>query len=326
MSPQVRKRTRASKVSASSRNVSEESSFSQVPQTPISEWILHPDAEQILRIIRDKYGEPVSILPVDEEELFCVCLSVESKYPGGMVECTNASKCLARWFHFRCIGMTVAPGEDDDWFCTRCIQRRIGRAGDWFDGLPYTLRGKLQNSILGQPSTTSAGLSNAVSNNPFVYRIGITAPLVISHKTAPMSVSLPIRGIRGNSGLPHKGFPDCEDLVMCDVNHSAGNTTISEETEVLKNSKVIQEQMGGVRLVEPGTDRTPVVRRERNTTKQHRNFKMRTTDDSMDSTESVSEIEYGNDYSACNDPIELCEDVSDGYLGEESDVSMSGDS
>ena len=91
MSSQARKRTRASKVLSSSRNAPKEISLSQVPQTPISEWILHPDAEQTLRIIRDKYGEPDAILPVDEEELFCICLSVESKYPGGMVECTNGN-------------------------------------------------------------------------------------------------------------------------------------------------------------------------------------------------------------------------------------------
>ena len=91
MPPQGRKRTRASKLSRSSRNATEEISLSQVPQTPISEWILHPDAEKVLRRIRDKYGEPTSILPVDAEELFCICLGVESKYPGGMVECTNGN-------------------------------------------------------------------------------------------------------------------------------------------------------------------------------------------------------------------------------------------
>ena len=91
MPPQLRKRIRASKTSLPSRNAAEEITFSGVPQIPIRERALHPDIEQTLRLIRDKYGEPDSIIPVDAEELFCICLGVEGRYAGGMVECTNGN-------------------------------------------------------------------------------------------------------------------------------------------------------------------------------------------------------------------------------------------
>ena len=81
-----------------------------------------------------------------------------------------------------------------------------------------------------------------------------------------MTVSLPIRDIRGNSGPSPKSFPEYEDLVVCDASEGPGNTIISEETEDLKDSKVIQEQIGSVRLPEPGPDRTPVMRRETSAT------------------------------------------------------------
>ncbi|MCJ1283163.1 hypothetical protein MMC26_002490 [Xylographa opegraphella] len=336
----VRKSTRASKVSRPSRNTS--GKISQVPQTPISELILHPDAERMVRLIREKYGDPVSILPVDKEELFCVCVSVESRYAGGMVECTNgnpriilstlpklttkASKCLARWFHLSCIGMTVPPGEDDDWYCTRCIQHQIGRASEWFDRLCSSLGGQLQDTTLEQTSDTSAVLSNTISNNAFAYLSGLTAPPITSQKSVPMTVDLPIRGIRGNPYPAPEGLPDGEDLVIGDATDSPDNNTRSEETETLeKDSTIIQGQRTGVRLGQPRTDRTRTVRRESSNTKQHTGLRMRTTDDSMYTAGCVSMSKYSNDYSASTDPVELYEHVSDGYLAEESDVSNSGD-
>ncbi|MCJ1377816.1 hypothetical protein MMC17_000912 [Xylographa soralifera] len=327
MPPQLRKRAHVSEVSRSSRNAPKKINLSQAPQIPTSELILHPDAEKIVCLIREKYGEPVSILPVDEEELFCICLDVESKYAGGMVECTNASKCLARWFHLWCIGMTVPPDEDDDWFCTRCIQRRIGKAGDWFDKLHYTSGRQLQNTILGKSSNTPADLSNVKSNNPFSYRSKNTAPPTIAHETVPVAFDLAIRGAPGNTCPAPEGFPDCkDDLVMGDAVDSPGNASLSKGTEVLEITRIIQEQMAVVAHRGIRTDRTPVVRRETSTTKKHTSLETKDTDKSMSSAESVSGVEYGNDYSAYTDPIEFYEDLSDGYLGEESDVSMSDDS
>ena len=50
-------------------------------------------------------------IPVDEEELFCICLQPE----GGrsMIECANGNHCLMTWFHLDCIGMNEddIPGE-----------------------------------------------------------------------------------------------------------------------------------------------------------------------------------------------------------------------
>ncbi|MCJ1400923.1 hypothetical protein MMC11_004134 [Xylographa trunciseda] len=331
MASQVKKRPRVSKVLRPSRSAAKELSLSQGPHPPIGELKLHPDAEKTLRLIRDKYGEPVSILPVDAEELFCICLSVEGRYAGGMVECTNASKCLARWFHLSCIGMIVPPKEEDDWFCTRCIQHRIGRAGDWFDRLLYNSRRQLQNTILGQPCSTSVHLSKAKSNNPSTYRPENTPSWRILHGNIPAAADLattmrePLRSLCP----PPNGFPDFEDdVVMCDAVDSPCDTTLSQETEVLEDSRIFRRHMSYVHRPESRTDRTPVVRRETSSTKDHTKSDVHITGHAMDRTDSgsVSETEYANEYGAYTDVSEFYEDVSDGYLGEESDVSMSGDS
>lgn len=55
--------------------------------TPICEWILSPEIAKLLQIIQEKYGEPDSTLPADEEELYCVCVNVQGN--GAMVQCDN---------------------------------------------------------------------------------------------------------------------------------------------------------------------------------------------------------------------------------------------
>ena len=215
----------------------------------------------------------------------------------------------------------------DDWFCTRCIQRRIGRASDWFERLLYTLKGPLQNTTPEQPSNAFAGLPNAISSNPFAYESGYTVPSILSHAAVPVTVDLPVRGIRGNPRPTPEGFPQCTDLVICDARESQGSAALSDSTKVLEDSTIIQKQTVCVGLTEARTDRTPSVGRKTSTTKQYMSSetKTKTTVDRMDSAESGSGLKYGSDYSAHTDPTELHEDLSDEYPGEESEVSMLDD-
>ena len=144
-------------------------------------------------------------------------------------------------------------------------------------------------------------------------------------KSVPITVGLPIRGTREKSRLTPECFAGCEDLVMCDATDSPGNTTQSEEIEGLEDSTVIQEETVITPAVETRITRTLLTREETSPAKRHAHSETRDTNDNTNSAESVAEAEHSNDCRAVTDPIELYGDVSDGYLGEESDVSMSGD-
>ena len=48
--------------------------------------------------------------------VYCYCRKEEF---GDMIACDN-TECAYQWFHFSCVGVTHAPGEDEPWFCPDC--------------------------------------------------------------------------------------------------------------------------------------------------------------------------------------------------------------
>jgi hypothetical protein len=68
---------------------------------------------------------------------YCIC---GRGFDGDMVAC-EAEGCMVEWYHFGCVGLTVAPPPGDEWVCPACRGERFGQ--------PVTQRRQRK----GKPST-----------------------------------------------------------------------------------------------------------------------------------------------------------------------------
>jgi len=55
-----------------------------------------------------------------QKKLWCTC---KKNKRGTMLEC-ESDCCDIQWYHLSCIGLTVAPSEDDHWFCDICKEKQ----------------------------------------------------------------------------------------------------------------------------------------------------------------------------------------------------------
>lgn len=166
-----------------------------------SEWRFSPKTQERLRRYEEKYPAPTGPVPTEDEELFCTCVGVDDG--SEMVECTNGTACLHQWYHTRCIGMTYLPAdhgerfrvlisnnaalltlEPEDWFCQRCVSRRIGKAA-------------IQPTVQACPSESRA---RRIAARPTLVinssRESLRAPPTPSPEFQPWSAPLPLRPAR----------------------------------------------------------------------------------------------------------------------------------
>lgn len=87
---------------------------SQQPQTNQSQESAQPSssaASQNLSSIDDSASQGGD--GTESEEVYCFC---KQKSYGEMILCD----CCGDWFHFGCVGITVAPPDDQPWWCPIC--------------------------------------------------------------------------------------------------------------------------------------------------------------------------------------------------------------
>ena len=140
----------------------------------------HQPRDRTLAETLAHFADPANLAPVlaEPNEMYCICRGDDDGTE--MVECSNGRQCLHGWFHARCIGMTVLPGEDGKsgtcvwcggglklmgvvgaelWFCQRCQERKLGLLAE---NRPYG-SGAKGSEIVKKPSESSPKLSNFVS-------------------------------------------------------------------------------------------------------------------------------------------------------------------
>lgn len=97
----------------------------------------------IQHLLNDLQSGPLIEFAVDEKEFCCICLGPENRL---MIEYSNNQKCLAQWFHCKCLGMTrdksprihsmrqnshevyhTDASNSEEWFCYRCIKLHRGK-------------------------------------------------------------------------------------------------------------------------------------------------------------------------------------------------------
>ncbi|EFO92001.1 hypothetical protein CRE_10605 [Caenorhabditis remanei] len=61
----------------------------------------------------ERYNEP-------EEQVWCYC---REEKPDEMFIFCEIPECPIQWFHFKCVGIAVAP--EGDWFCKECLAKVV---------------------------------------------------------------------------------------------------------------------------------------------------------------------------------------------------------
>ncbi|GMS86770.1 hypothetical protein PENTCL1PPCAC_8945, partial [Pristionchus entomophagus] len=86
------------------------------------------DTEDVSGNNADTAADDVA-MPVDPDEpVYCTCRQVQSDM---MVGCDNMDCAHGEWFHFHCVGLTVAPPEKVKWFCEDCRPAFVKVANQW---------------------------------------------------------------------------------------------------------------------------------------------------------------------------------------------------
>jgi hypothetical protein len=91
------------------KNVSSGKHLRAPPGDPLT-WEFDRRTRELLDAFHAIF-EPEENLAAEDVELFCTCNGPDDGRP--MIECSNDSACLLKWFHLDCIGMGINEVPDE---------------------------------------------------------------------------------------------------------------------------------------------------------------------------------------------------------------------